>query len=87
MLCEKAIISNHYTVDILLMDMSKVFDTINREKLMEYLRRLLQSDDLYFNGVQYCIRVGDIIRRAIQNKEIVYQQYYWYSTLRYPWKI
>ena len=63
LLAEKAISSADYNVHILLMDMSKAFDTINREKLMNDLRRILEPDELHImkvllEGVQYHVRVG-----------------------------
>ena len=63
LLAEKAISSSDYTVHILLMDMSKAFDTVNREYLINDLRKILQPDELHImkillEGVQYKVKVG-----------------------------
>ena len=47
MLAEKAIISQDYTIHLLLLDMSKAFDTVNREKLFEILENTLEKDELH----------------------------------------
>ena len=65
-LAEKAICSKDYTVHILLMDLSKAFDTINRNKLIEDLRKVLDNDELHMikillDGVEYTVRCGDIL--------------------------
>ena len=46
-LAEKAITANDYAINILLMDMSKAFDTVKRGKLIEQLKDILQPDELH----------------------------------------
>ena len=43
-LAEKAITSAGYDTHILLMDMSKAFDTIDRNKLMDIMRNILEPE-------------------------------------------
>ena len=45
-LCEKAITSCDYSTHILLLDMTKAFDTINREHLYKHLSDILDPDEL-----------------------------------------
>ena len=45
-LCEKAITSCDYSTHILLLDMTKAFDTINREHLYKFLSDILHPDEL-----------------------------------------
>ena len=47
MLAEKAITTNNYTIFILMLDMSKAFDSIDRKKLMGYLREILTESERY----------------------------------------
>ena len=51
LLIEKAITSSDYNVYILLLDMSKAFDTVNRRILMEELQKVLQPDEIYLLSV------------------------------------
>ena len=51
LLIEKAITSSEYNVYILLLDMSKAFDTVNRKILMEELQKILQPDEIYLLSV------------------------------------
>ena len=46
-LAEKAITSNDFAVNILLLDMSKAFDCVNRFTLFDDLKELLESDELH----------------------------------------
>ena len=46
-LAEKAITSSDYTINILLLDMSKAFDTIKRDILIEDLKEILSDDELH----------------------------------------
>ena len=66
LLAEKAITSKDYTVHILLMDLSKAFDTINRSTLMDDLRKVLDDDELHMikillEGVQYVVKCSNIL--------------------------
>ena len=45
-LCEKAITSCDYSTHILMLDMTKAFDTINIEHLYELLSDILDPDEL-----------------------------------------
>ena len=45
-LCEKAITSCDYSTHILLLDMTKAFDTINREHLYKLLSDIIDPDEL-----------------------------------------
>ena len=46
-LCEKAIISQHYEANILLLDMSKAFDNVNRGALFRDLIKIVGSDEIH----------------------------------------
>ena len=63
LLAEKAITSEDYRIYILLLDMSKAFDTVNRNKLMKYLEEILTPSEmrlmfLLIAGVKLRVRVG-----------------------------
>ena len=47
MIAEKAITSNDYTAFLLLLDMSKAFDTLDRELLFNHLEKILEPDELH----------------------------------------
>ena len=63
-LVEKAIISQEYNVIIMMMiDMSKAFDTVSRSRLMEQLGDILDENEmrmmyLLINGVKLNVRIG-----------------------------
>ena len=46
-LCEKAIISENYRINLLMLDMSKAFDTIERGTLIDDLKYTLENDELF----------------------------------------
>ena len=50
-LMEKAIISSNYPIHLLMLDMSKAFDTVNRSMLMQELAKILDPDELYIINV------------------------------------
>ena len=50
-LCEKAIISNDYKLHLLLLDMSKAFDTVKRDTLMKNLETILKPDVLHILSI------------------------------------
>ena len=63
LLAEKAITSSDYKMYILLLDMSKAFDTVNRNQLFETLEDLLLPDEIHLlhiltNDVKLKVRVG-----------------------------
>ena len=47
LLAEKAITSSDYKIYILLLNMSKAFDTVNRNKLFETLEEILLPDEIH----------------------------------------
>ena len=46
-LAEKAITSSNYNIYLLLLNMSKAFDTVSRGKLLKDLQEILEPDELY----------------------------------------
>ena len=63
MIAEKAITSNDYTAFLPLLDMSKAFDTVDRELLFNHLEKILEPDELHImscltNHPQIKVRVG-----------------------------
>ena len=50
-LIDKAITSTDYDLYILLLDMSKAFDTVNRKQLISELQQTLQPDELYLLSI------------------------------------
>ena len=50
-LVKKAITSTNYQIYLLMLNMPKVFDTINRSMLMQELAKVLDSDELYIINV------------------------------------
>jgi hypothetical protein len=63
-LAEKAVTSQNYEIYILLMDMSKAFDTIDRKTLMDDLAEILDQDILHLIkillSVELAIKCGNI---------------------------
>ena len=51
LLAEKAIISDDYQIHLLLLDMSKAFDTVNRKALLEELEEVLEEDGLHLISI------------------------------------
>ena len=69
-MAEKAITSENYTIFVLMLDMSKAFDKVNRPKLMNILKDLLTESELFMmhiliNDVILNVRVGSKIGRDI----------------------
>ena len=50
-LCEKAITSDDYKLYILLLDMSKAFDTVKRDTLLKKLENILNQDELHLLSI------------------------------------
>ncbi len=62
-LAEKAITSSSYQVTVLLLDMSKAFDTVDRGMLFEDLKEVLDQDELHMisillKDVQLTVRIN-----------------------------
>ena len=62
-LADKAIASSDYNIYMLMLDMSKAFDTVHRDKLFECLDEILLPEELYLlhiltNNVNLKLRVG-----------------------------
>ena len=71
LLAEKAIISEDYTVHLLLLDMSKAFDTVNRKTLFEDLEDVLEEDELHLisiltNRPQIKVKIGKSMGEIFQ---------------------
>ena len=47
MITEKAFISSNYKIHLILLNMSKAFDTVNRKILFDHLEETLAPDELY----------------------------------------
>ena len=63
LLAEKAITAKNYDIFLLLLNMSKAFDTVNRSKLMKILKDILTSSELHMmhllvNDVILNVRIG-----------------------------
>ena len=50
-LIDKALTTNNYDLYILLIDMSKAFDTVNRKLLLQKLKEVLQPDELHLLSI------------------------------------
>ena len=69
-LAEKAITSENYDIFILMLDMSKAFDTVNRNKLMTILKSVLSDCELHrmhilINTVNLNVRLGNNVGENI----------------------
>ena len=70
-LAEKAIISQDYNIYLLLLDMSKAFDTVNRKILFEELQEILDEDEMYLisvlnNRPKIQVKIGNKIGDAFE---------------------
>ena len=69
-LAEKTITSENYDIFILMLDMSKAFDTVNRNKLMTLLESILSDCELHMmhsliNDVNLNVRLGNNVGENI----------------------
>lgn len=73
-LAEKAITSSDFTIYLLLLDMSKAFDTVNRNKLLKDLSNVLDRDELHLlhlliNNVNIHVKIeNNISENPIETK-------------------
>ena len=74
LLAEKAITSENYEINLLMLDMSKAFDTIQRGTLFEDLKEILEPDELYLihlllNDVEIVVKlenqIGELFKSLI----------------------
>ncbi len=68
-LAEKAITSSSYKITVLLLDMSKAFDTIERGTLFKDLTEILEEDELHMisillKDVTLQVKIGNNMGRA-----------------------
>ena len=68
MITEKAIISSNYKIYLILLDMSKAFDTVNRKKLFDHLEETLAPDELYI--MSRLTNNTEIQVKVVKNMEI-----------------
>jgi len=72
LLVEKAITSSDFTIYILMLDMSKAFDTVDRKQLFEALEEVLLPEEIHLlhiliNDVYIKVRVGDEYSNAFKS--------------------
>ena len=72
LLTEKAITSEDYNIHLLMLDMSKAFDTIKRDTLIEDLKVVLDTDELYLvsillSNIQLSIKLGKVYGKFFQS--------------------
>ena len=70
-LAEKAVTSSNYEIIIEMLDMSKAFDTVERGKLFEILKKILDEDELHLmkvllQDVKLHVRIGNQTGKAIK---------------------
>ena len=63
-LCEKAITSKNFVINLLMLDMSKAFDTIQRGTLIEDLRQVLNNSELFLialllKDVEFAVKLNN----------------------------
>ena len=71
MLAEKATAMTNFTSNILMMDMSRAFDTIDRDLLLEDLHCILEPDELHMvrtllEDVKLSVRIGNSVGKAFK---------------------
>ena len=70
-LAEKAIMSEDYKIILLLLDMSKAFDTVRRNELFKILKEILDKDELHMmkilvEDVKLRIRIGKSVSEEVK---------------------
>ena len=70
-LAEKAITSSNYEIHILMLDMSKAFDTVKRATLIKDLKEILDDDEIHMmyillKDVEYQVRCGNSLGNTIK---------------------
>ena len=78
LLAEKAITSNNYASNIMLLYMSKAFDKPDRRKLLDDLRNILENDELLLikilaNDMELSVKCGITIGERLQTNQGVPQ--------------
>ena len=81
MITEKAIISSNYKIYLILLDMSKAFDTVNRKILFDHLEETLAPDELYI--MSRLTNNTEIQVKVVKNMEID-SKHCWYHARRLP---
>ena len=66
-LAEKAIVSSNYKLCLLLLDMSKVFDTVNRKRLFEELEDILDDDEQHLLSIVRMYKQKPKLKVKIRN--------------------
>ena len=66
MIAEKAITSSTYNIYLLLLDMSKAFDTVCRNKLLTDLQEVLEPDEMHMMA----ILISDVVLTVKLGKEL-----------------
>ena len=66
MLAEKAITSSTYNIYLLLLDMSKAFDTVYRNKPLSDLQEVLEPDEMHMMA----ILISDVVLTVKVGKEL-----------------
>ena len=57
-LAEKTITSQEYTIFLLILDMSKAFDTVNRKLLIEDLSKIIKRDELHIISIMLQVELS-----------------------------
>ena len=70
-LVEKAISSIGYETNLLILDMSKAFDTLKRDIIIEDLRKVLNKDEiqlvaLLLENVELCVKLENQLGSALK---------------------
>ena len=69
-LAEKAITSVDYTIHVLLLDMSKAFDTVDRKMLIDDLSKVINEDELHMLNVMINVQLDVEPGLAISSQQM-----------------